>query len=388
MRGAHAETDAHPYNGVGFSDIGFVYVMGIWGASWWTNNVECITQLGDDARKPTRSIPRALLASFATSSVLGWLFIIAAASAIPAVMMMPFSAWSALQAGGASGAGTLGAYEDTAIAAATVDQSVIVYAALGTTAGNAYGIIQIVLAWMDGLARMTVSTRLFFALARDRVMPFSHLLRTTWGPSGEPFGAIVSVALLDVLICCLQLLTPAGYAAVINVALVSLYLSFAAPSLLRACCTRKPFSPPPAFSLGAASVPIHAAAALFYLFLSALMVFPNKWPNVVGDIYTTSVNWTVVVVGGVGVIAATWWVGYARHTFVAPHEWFAAALVAGVGGAEMGAVDCDGKDSGAVPPRVLAMLEEHPPLDGNELARTFEAYVSPSKRRAEEEKVV
>lgn len=330
--------------------------------------------LSEEAEHARTTVPRTMLIEFATTSILGFLFVVDAASATPAILLQTYSDWSA---GAGAGAG-VSAYLDAAIAAVikSIDGSQIVFAAWGRSAGMAFLVVQLLLRFICGLAVVTVTVRLTFALCRDHAYPFARALRFK-SSTGAPIGAIVLVVCADLLLSLLGLFTTSTERAIMRISTCCIFAAFIAPYLLRATVARSTFAPGP-WSLGHWSVPIHVGACLVVTFLMLLQFFPTTLP-----VTLRNANWTVVYVAGFLLLAGVWWAAYAHAHFVPPREWAGAvrAYKRNMTIRRMSVrntVDVGSAEDDALEPRLRAFLDDHAPeLFGLDEAAAVHAAAAP-----------
>lgn len=314
----------------------------------------------DEART---SVTRAMLIEYATTSILGFILVIAAASATPAILMQPYSTWAA----GAGAGRNVSAYLDVAIAAVinAEDGSQIVFAALGRSAGMAFLIIQLLLRFIAGLVFITVTVRLTYSMCRDHAYPFARMLRFKSATTGAPLGAIAVVVVADVLLTLLGLVTMPADRAIMRISTCCLFAAFALPFLFRATVARDAFVPG-TWSLGRWSIPIHAGAFLCAAFFAVVQFFPIALPVTVEN-----ANWTVVFVAGFLLLMCVWWAVYAHAHFVPPREWAGAVLAYQRGVTIRHVSERNLVDSGsaeeveALAPRLQAFLDDHAPELGS-----------------------
>ena len=221
--------------------------------------------------------------------------------------------------------------------------------ACGNKLGMALANLAIVNFFFAGMSSLTVTTRIGFAMARDGAIPGSTLFKRVSAWTKSPVPMVALVALFDMLLLLLPLTTislqatygPIAFNAVTSISTIGYQASYAVPLLLRVTYRRNDFpksdynnvrrrAPGPALTRAAAAVtqlraacraraqgrlslPI-AWAAFVWLFVTSLFFFwPTSWP-----VNKYNMNYTVVVVGGFGVLAGGWWVAKARHTYTGP----------------------------------------------------------------------
>lgn len=347
------------YNGIGVDTPDasrYATVMGLSVVAAFTYYAAPVF-VSEETLEARTTVPHAMIIEFMTTSILGFIFVIAAASATPAILLQPYSTWVA----GVGAGGSVSAYLDAAIAAViqSSDGSQIVFAALGRSAGMAFLIIQLILRFTIGVAFMTMPIRLTYALFRDHAYPFARALRSK-SAAGAPLGAIACVVTAELLLILLGLVTEPGERAIMRISACCLYAAFAMPFLFRVIFARDTFSPGP-WSLGRWSVPTHAGAFLSVTFFALLQVFPTELPATVDN-----ANWTVVFLVGFLLLACVWWAVYAHAHFVPPREW-AGAMLAYQRGLTIQRFDSSLVEGGSaeeteeLAPRLQAFLDDHAP---------------------------
>jgi amino acid transporter len=80
---------------------------------------------------------------------------------------------------------------------------------------------------------MTVTSRIGFAMARDRAFPYSQLIHRVNKKTKAPDAAILVVFILDVLLCLLPLISQTAFEAITGVAAIGYQISYAIPIFLR-----------------------------------------------------------------------------------------------------------------------------------------------------------
>ncbi|CAF3805234.1 unnamed protein product [Rotaria sordida] len=151
-----------------------------------------------------------------------------------------------------------------------------------------------------------------FAMARDGVFPFSSSLRWIFPPTKAPLVIIALVVSIDCLLLLLQLASTTAFAAIISIATLGFQISYVIPIFFRCTVGRKRF-PVGEFNLGRFSLPIAIVSVVWLFITSIFMFFPSTYP-VTGD----NMNYAIVIIGGVALIAGTYWIVSARHWFMGP----------------------------------------------------------------------
>jgi amino acid transporter len=149
-------------------------------------------------------------------------------------------------------------------------------------------------------------------MARDGVFPLSHYLRWIYKRTKTPLANVVFVFFIDSLLLLLQLASTTAFAAIIAIATLGYQISYLIPIFFRCTVARKTFQKGE-FNLGRFGFPIAIIASIWLAITSIFMFFPAQYPVNQGNM-----NYAIVIIGGVLIIAAIYWLISARHWFVGP----------------------------------------------------------------------
>ncbi len=141
--------------------------------------------------------------------------------------------------------------------------------------------------WFCGLACVTSTSRMMFALSRDNGMPMSHLWSRVSRRFRIPAGAVWLSAVLAFALPCLVLAVLAArgktadfgtlYPAVTGISTIGLYLSYGFPLLLKLRAVRKGLWGPRTngpWNLGSWSGPVNTVAIVWVAFITVLFILP------------------------------------------------------------------------------------------------------------------
>lgn len=168
---------------------------------------------------------------------------------------------------------------------------------------------------------MTITTRIGFAMARDRALPFSHVFNYVYSrhKTKIPDRMILLVLGLNVFLLLLPLqgLTPphstTAFQAITSITTICFQLSYAIPILLRVTTARHSFQPRN-FSLGRLSLPIGIVSSLWLTLTSVFFMLPNSFHNTAERI-AGSFNYTPVVLLGFLAGISLHWICAASQSF-------------------------------------------------------------------------
>jgi amino acid transporter len=149
-------------------------------------------------------------------------------------------------------------------------------------------------------------------MARDGVFPFSRYLRWIFKGTKTPLANVIFVFFIDSLLLLLQLASSTAFAAIIAIATLGYQISYFIPIFFRCTAARKTF-PLGEFNLGRFSLPIAITSSIWLAITSVFMFFPAEYP-----VTKDTMNYAILIIGGVLTIAAFYWLVSARYWFVGP----------------------------------------------------------------------
>ncbi|CAF1989261.1 unnamed protein product [Rotaria magnacalcarata] len=279
------------YNGTGFS-FPYVCVISILSTLFSFSGYEAGAHLAEETRGASRAAPKGIVGTCICSAITGFVYLLALLFSIPDInnFIMNNSGDNSTQSF------TTDAY-----------QAAVPYAgALALT------ILLIINLYFAGMSSLTVTTRIGFAMARDGVFPLSIYLRWIFEPTKTPLGNVIFVFFIDSLLLLLQLASETAFSAILSIATLGFQISYFMPILFRCTTARRSF-PVGEFNLGRFGLPIAIISATWLFITSIIMFFPSEYP-----VTKDSMNYAVVIVGGVFLLAAMYWIFSARHWFIGP----------------------------------------------------------------------
>jgi amino acid transporter len=173
----------------------------------------------------------------------------------------------------------------------------IVTSALGRQAGNAVMLLAVAAMWFCGLATVTSVSRVIYALARDKGLPFARFWSKTNLRHKTPGAAIW----LSVFVAFLALAYRASYSVVTSLSVVACYLAYNIPVYLGWRRKKQWIDKRGPWHLGRHSNWINVLALIWTVFICVIMIMP---PNTLAGI-------------SLAVVLA---ILYALHLFTGPHE--------------------------------------------------------------------
>lgn len=158
-------------NMTGFTSKGYVYLLG-WMLTSIATGQDVAAHLAEEAKYPTRTVPRGVFWSTAISYLSGWAVMLAIMTVLPE-----------------------GALDDDARPRNYGAPAIILGTLLPRPAAFALLFLLIVLMLMQDTAQLLASSRFIWALARDKALPASPFFRVL-SPSRIPRRATIAVCVL------------------------------------------------------------------------------------------------------------------------------------------------------------------------------------------------
>ncbi|UJR27558.1 hypothetical protein I4U23_008840 [Adineta vaga] len=279
------------YNETGFPFI-YVCCISLLSTLFSFSGYEGGAHMAEETRGASVAAPRGIVATCLCSAIVGAIYLLALLFAIPNVetFMKRY-----------------GEKSDTMNLAVIVYQTVVPgYGALVLT------ILLIMNLYVGGMASVTVTSRIGFAMARDGVFPFSSYLRWIYQGTKTPLGSILFVFVIDSSLLLMQLVSASLFTNFIAIGTIGLQVSYLLPIVFRCTSARKTF-PLGEFNIGRFSLPVAIISSIWLTITSIFMFFPIHYP-----ITTDNMNYSIVVFISVSILAGNYWLISARHWFVGP----------------------------------------------------------------------
>lgn len=270
----------------GFDNLAYASVLGILVPTYSMSGYEAGAHLAEETKEASRSAPMGILYCVICSAGFGFVYLLSLLFGITDMQ----------------------AVNDSELGAAIyVFQNV-----LGTNGALIATCLLVVNLFFAGVSSMTVTSRVAYAMARDGALPFSAWTRQV-KYNQLPVNAVLQVFLCGSLLLLLPIANSTAFAAITSITVIGYQISYAVPLWLRLTISRHSFVPSPNFSLGRFSRPIGTVAATWLTLTALLLLLPAEAP-----ITAANMNYTVLVVLAVFVLAAANWVFVARFHYQGP----------------------------------------------------------------------
>lgn len=165
---------------------------------------------------------------------------------------------------------------------------------------------------------MTCS-RLTYALARDKAFIFPTFFNHVNGTFKVPVRSVWISTVIIGAIGAIYIASTSAFNAIIGGTVIFINWSYCLPIVILLIEGRDKLSDRP-FSLGRYGYVVNVLAVLYGAFTSILNFFPFSLP-----VTTPTMNYVIVVVGGIYILLAIYWIVWARNLFVVPQMELAGA---------------------------------------------------------------
>ncbi|KAK0433562.1 amino acid/polyamine transporter I [Armillaria borealis] len=279
----------------GYSD-GFAFILSLLAPCWTICGFDASIHTSEEALDAPSAVPFAILSSIGLGCVL----------CLAVVICLAFNMGTDL----------------VALLSSPIEQpmAVILANSLGTGGTITFWVLVAILLYTAGMDIVIASSRQVFAFSRDGALPLSSLFYSINPYTGTPVNAVCMCVFIAGLLGLLSFAGSAAIGAIFTMGVFCSYLCYSTPIIARFFGGQS-FTPGP-FSLGRASGPVAFVATTFMILMMVVFIFPAA-PAPVAE----SMNYTVVVVGGIITLATAYY-------FVSGRFWFTGPVITVADGSE------------------------------------------------------
>ncbi|AQK96463.1 Amino-acid permease BAT1 [Zea mays] len=287
----HFNTDN---DGAGIRSSLYIFVLGLLMSQYTFTGYDASAHMTEETKNADKNGPIGIISAIGISILVGWGYILGITFAVKDI---PYLLSPDNDAGG------------YAIAE-------VFYLAFKSRYGSGVGgivclgIVAVAI-YLCGMSSVTSNSRMAYAFSRDGAMPFSSVWHKV-NRQDVPINAVWLSAFIALCMALPSLGSLVAFQAMVSIATVGLYISYALPVLFRVTLARKCFVPGP-FSLGRYGVMVGWVAVLWVATISVLFSLPVAYP-----VTKDTLNYTPVAVGGLFFLVIASWVLSARHWFTGP----------------------------------------------------------------------
>ncbi|WP_270888550.1 amino acid permease [Pedococcus sp. 5OH_020] len=272
-------------NQTGFSNGLYAFLIGLLMAQYTYTGYDASAHVAEETKSAATEAPKGIVRSVWVSIVAGWVLLIAVTASI-----QNYAAERTSETG--------------------LPPAQIFIDAAGATLGKLLLFICAVAQFFCGMASVTANSRMSYAFSRDNALPGSQLWSKVNPRSGTPTNSIWLCVAGSIVLTLPALKSLTAYFAVTSIAVIGLYIAYAAPVLLRR--VNPDFREGP-WSLGRWSPVIGWVAVVWVGFIVILFMLPQYAPGTLGD---STFNYAPVAVVVVFAFATVSWLVGGRHHFM------------------------------------------------------------------------
>ncbi|KAL4071559.1 amino acid/polyamine transporter I [Scleroderma yunnanense] len=255
---------------------GFAFIMSFLAPLWTICSFDAAVHISEEASNAAIAVPWAIVGAIAISGILGTVINITLAFCM----------------------GTDVEY----LLSSPIGQPMaqIFFNSFGEKGTLALWAFVVIAQYMMGSSMVLATSRQCFAFSRDGALPFSSILYRINSYTGTPVNTVWFSVVMAALFGTLTFAGAQATNAVFAVSIAALYVAYTIPIMAR-FMFKNEFKPGP-FNLGVFSLPVGIIAVAFMAFMIVIFCFPTSpGANV------TSMNYTVVVLGGVLLLSLVWY---------------------------------------------------------------------------------
>jgi len=244
--------------------------------------------IAEETQQAHRAAPKGIVVTVIFASILGFCYVLGLLFAIPGGDIDKVLLGCEYLYSNITGNSTL--YCTSASSSGYALMNLFEYA-IGPTGGFILTILVIINIFFAGIASVTVTGRIGYAMARDGAFPGSEFLRQLNETTKSPVRIIAFTYVLGIILLLLQLINSAAFTAIVSITTIGLQISYAIPIWMRITLAKDTFIPS-TFTLGRYSIPMGWMAALWLTLTSLIFFWPFQSP-----ITAANMNYTGLVVG-------------------------------------------------------------------------------------------
>ncbi|RJE24402.1 choline transport protein [Aspergillus sclerotialis] len=262
----------------GYSSQGFVFVAGMLNGAYSVGNSDCSTHLAEEIPRPSRNIPKAILAQMSIGFVTGVLYMIAIFYSIHDIGAVSNSIYGFPlaeiyhQATGSRGGG-LG------LLIVAFIPTVITCAGCYITAG-----------------------RTLWTISRDRATPFSRWLSKINTKLNNPFNATLVCGVVVTILACIYVGSTTAFNAFVGCYVQLSSLSYFTAIFPHILTRRSTFTPGPFWMKGLIGYVINILSCIYIIAFIVIFCFPYTLPPTAANM-----NYASLMTGGLSIFVAVWW---------------------------------------------------------------------------------
>jgi amino acid transporter len=265
------------------------FQMGIMPVVWTIGAFDSCVHMSEEARDPSRSVPRGILGSITGCWIVGFFIIVT----INACMSSDLESIVNTPSG--------------------QPLTQIFYDSLGKRWAVAFISLTAVCQFLMGCSIMTAVSRQIWAFSRDDGFPFSSFVKVVNKKLSVPLRAVGASAVIALLIGLLVLIGSAASNALFSIAVIGNYVSWGTPQVLRFTSGRDVFQPGQFYHGAKISLIVNVISILFMVFVIILAMFPSS-----RSVDKKDMNYAVVINCGIWILSVVYFYAYKKKYYTGP----------------------------------------------------------------------
>lgn len=265
------------------------FQFGLMPVVWTICCFDACVHMSEEAKNPSKSVPRGILGSITACWMMGFFIIIVLNACMDPNV------------------------EELISTPSGQPLTQMFYDALGKKWAVAFISLTASCQFLMGCSIMTSLSRQLWAFARDDGFIFSSFVKVVNKRLSVPLRAVGSAATVSLLIGLLILVGEAASSALFSIGVIGSYVAWMTPQILRLTTGRDKFTPGLFHHGMKASIVANVLSVTFMCFIIVLAMFPSsRHPE------STSMNYAVVINCGVWVLAIAYYFAYKKRYYFGP----------------------------------------------------------------------
>ncbi|TFK89396.1 amino acid transporter [Polyporus arcularius HHB13444] len=274
-------------NFTGWSNRGFVVLLGFLQAVYTLEGCETAAQVAEEAQRAEVLAPLAVVGSIVGSWIIGLAYMLALLFAVQSIASVQGTSFA-------------------------IPIAQLYYDAVGKRLTLMCLTVVALAQFMAAVTAFTASSRLFYALARDNAFPMKRRYMAL-NRFQAPYVGVWTSVLVGCIISCAYIGSAIAFNAILSSAAIAVMLSYLQPIIIRVFWPQTSLPERGPFSLGRWSWCINVASCLFTVFICVLFILPTAHPTT-----ALNMNYAIVAIGAVVLLVSACWVLWGRFHFVGP----------------------------------------------------------------------
>ncbi|CAI7565230.1 unnamed protein product [Penicillium bialowiezense] len=264
-------------NQTGYKSNGFVFVAGMLNGAYSVGTPDCSSHLAEEIPKPSRNIPKAVLAQMGVGFVTGICYMVAIFYAINDV---------------------------DALANTTLFPLAEIYQQATNSRGGALGLL--IVAFLPTLITASgcyiTAGRTLWTISRDNATPFSGWMGKIHPRFHNPFNATLVCGFCITILACIYLGSTTAFSAFVGCFVQLSSLSYFMAIFPHVLTRRSSFVPGWFFMNNTVGYIVNSLSCVYIIAFAIIFCFPYALPTDAG-----SMNYASLMTGGLSIFVTIWW---------------------------------------------------------------------------------